>query len=127
MRKRELEKFEKLLLKLKKDLIEEIEKFERKSLSINVRERLGQVSAFRTHPADMSSVTDEQERSITIAEHQQMFIDAINAALFRIKQGTYGKCLLCGEAIENERLKAIPYAENCLKCQEMLEKNKPIT
>jgi RNA polymerase-binding transcription factor DksA len=41
----------------------------------------------------------------------------INNALDRIKQGSYGKCLKCGQEIPQERLEAIPYAFMCIQCQ----------
>lgn len=40
----------------------------------------------------------------------------IHAALERIDEGTYGKCLLCGKPIESRRLKALPEAERCFSC-----------
>ena len=41
---------------------------------------------------------------------------AINAALERINDGTYGYCVECGEKITEERLDAVPYAPKCQKC-----------
>ena len=40
----------------------------------------------------------------------------INAALQRIDRGVYGVCSRCGEDIDPERLKALPYADNCTNC-----------
>jgi DnaK suppressor protein len=40
----------------------------------------------------------------------------INAALQRINKGVYGVCSRCGENIAPERLKALPYADNCTDC-----------
>ncbi|MCD6124426.1 TraR/DksA C4-type zinc finger protein [bacterium] len=121
MRKRELERFRRKLLKMREEILEELKQFEQEKLEQNMRERLGQVSAFTTHPADIGSVTDEQERAFLLAAHKQKILDAVDEALFRIEQGTYGKCRGCGKNIEMERLKAIPYAEYCLSCQEKIE------
>ena len=44
-------------------------------------------------------------------------LQMINNALDRIKQGSYGKCLKCGQEIPQERLEAIPYAFMCIQCQ----------
>jgi len=41
--------------------------------------------------------------------------------LQRIKDGTYGKCTLCGRQIEPARLEAIPWAAYCLEDQEKLD------
>ncbi len=40
-------------------------------------------------------------------------IRAIDAALKRIEDGTYGICVTCGEAISQERLDVLPYTPFC--------------
>ena len=49
------------------------------------------------------------------AQHMVMHIDA---ALYRVDQGTYGICKACSEPIANERLQAIPFASLCIGCAE---------
>jgi DnaK suppressor protein len=41
----------------------------------------------------------------------------VRAALERMQNGTYGKCLDCGRKIEDERLESIPWALYCLNDQ----------
>ncbi len=43
-------------------------------------------------------------------------ISQINAALKRIDIGTYGKCTLCSNEIDDKRLNALPFAANCVDC-----------
>ena len=43
-------------------------------------------------------------------------IKAINAALGRIEQGTYGECVTCGEEILETRLEIVPHTPFCRKC-----------
>jgi RNA polymerase-binding transcription factor DksA len=43
------------------------------------------------------------------------------AALARLKIGKYGVCDKCGEHIDRARLKAVPHARYCLKCEKRLE------
>jgi DnaK suppressor protein len=45
----------------------------------------------------------------------------IERALHRIDEGTFGECGTCGDDINARRLEAIPWASNCLHCQEALE------
>ena len=40
-------------------------------------------------------------------------IRAIDAALQRIGDGTYGECVTCGEPISQERLDIVPYTPFC--------------
>ena len=50
-------------------------------------------------------------------------IREIEAALLRIARGTYGRCTECGEAIDAERLGAVPAAGRCYSCQEAFERS----
>jgi RNA polymerase-binding transcription factor DksA len=43
-------------------------------------------------------------------------IRAINAALARIENGTYGECVKCGETILESRLDLVPHTPFCRKC-----------
>jgi len=44
-------------------------------------------------------------------------LDAVRAALDRIKSGAYGLCILCGEPIDPDRLRADPSVPRCIDCQ----------
>jgi RNA polymerase-binding protein DksA len=43
-------------------------------------------------------------------------ISKIAKALDQIKNGTYGVCEDCGEAIPMARLEAYPFADRCIRC-----------
>jgi len=57
---------------------------------------------------------DEVYEAQGLASEQE--IAAINAALNRISNHTYGMCLVCGDPISKERLEAVPFATQCRKC-----------
>jgi hypothetical protein len=40
----------------------------------------------------------------------------ISNALIRVEQGTYGRCMFCGQRIEADVLAKIPWATGCLGC-----------
>jgi DnaK suppressor protein len=42
--------------------------------------------------------------------------ESISDALIRVDQGTYGRCILCGERIEADVLAQTPWATECLGC-----------
>lgn len=48
----------------------------------------------------------------------------IDAALGRLRAGSYGKCVACGTVIPEARLNAYPAAERCLPCQTEHEKSR---
>ena len=43
-------------------------------------------------------------------------IEEIKAALARLEEGTYGRCLVCGKEIPAERLEIVPTATECADC-----------
>ncbi|MDD5229547.1 MAG: TraR/DksA C4-type zinc finger protein [Methylococcales bacterium] len=49
-------------------------------------------------------------------------IAAIKQAIARIDRGDYDVCQTCGERINSERLKAVPYSLQCIKCASLVEK-----
>lgn len=51
-------------------------------------------------------------------------IAKISAALKRMDNGEYGTCTECGQAIEDGRLQAYPYADECIECAEFDERRR---
>jgi DnaK suppressor protein len=49
----------------------------------------------------------------------------VRDALKRIEEGTFGKCVVDGGAIEEKRLNAVPWTPYCLKHEQLLEKEHP--
>ncbi len=49
-----------------------------------------------------------------LEENTEHILVAIEAALGRIDEGTYGTCVRCGGEIGAERLDAVPYATLCI-------------
>jgi len=56
----------------------------------------------------------EQENLSQLAARQRKFIAELEAALVRIKNGTYGVCIVTGELIDRERLKVVPHTRHSL-------------
>ena len=53
--------------------------------------------------------TAEKESLNQLAARQQKFIQNLDNALIRIKNGTYGICSASGKLISKERLRAVPH------------------
>ena len=60
------------------------------------------------------SYTFERERDLSLIDNTGDLIDKVRRALGRIDDGSFGRCEACGEAIEAERLDALPYTTLCL-------------
>lgn len=62
-----------------------------------------------------------QEFSLELLQRDESTMKEVLDALERIKSGDFGKCENCEAWILKERLKAVPYARNCIDCQRELE------
>ena len=52
----------------------------------------------------------ERERDLALSNQARQAVEQIDAALDRIKAGTYGICVASGKSIPQERLRPIPWA-----------------
>jgi RNA polymerase-binding protein DksA len=74
------------------------------------------------HPGDLATITLDREIDYTLEENEERAIAAIDAALQRIEDGTYGTCLGCGQPIASERLEAVPWTTQCIDCKRKEER-----
>ena len=81
---------------------------------------LAEQQALTTHDDehDPEGVTIGFQRAqlLGLLEGARRDLDAVERAAQRLAEGTYGRCLRCGEPIPAERLEALPAAETCLAC-----------
>ncbi len=117
MNRKELERFKKLLLKKREDIITEMKNITKAALSKSQREAAGDLSGYSFHMADQASDNYDREFSLNLATDSQKLIYAIDEALRRIKDKTYGRCLKCNKEIGRKRLRAVAYATLCIDCQ----------
>jgi RNA polymerase-binding protein DksA len=77
---------------------------------------------YDNHLADSATATLNREIDYTLEENAGHVLKAINEALQRIEDGTFGTCGRCGNPIAEERLEAIPYANRCIDCKRLEER-----
>jgi RNA polymerase-binding transcription factor DksA len=65
---------------------------------------------FDDESGEGDSLVVERERDLALSAQARQTISDIDAALARIKDGTYGHSVISGRPIPKERLKAIPWA-----------------
>jgi len=121
---KDLKTFKELLLKKKADLAKGIEHITNDSLKKSQRDAAGDLSAYSIHMADMATDNYDREFSLGLADNEQKILHRIEGALDKIGDKTFGLCELCNKKISKVRLKAVPYAELCVPCQEKEEKSK---
>ncbi len=71
------------------------------------------------HLADTATAMHDRELDEGLTENEEELLAAIDAALQRIEDGTYGICSNCGKPIGEERLEALPWADLCIDCAKL--------
>jgi len=74
------------------------------------------------HPGDVATYTLDREIDYTLEENEGRVLAAIDGALERIDNGTFGTCRTCGQEIALERLEALPYTTQCIDCKRKEER-----
>jgi DnaK suppressor protein len=68
--------------------------------------------------ADQATADAEAELQIRLHQTDGRLLRAIEAALSRIRQGTFGICEVCHNPISRARLEAVPWTHHCRDCKE---------
>jgi DnaK suppressor protein len=68
------------------------------------------------HDPEGPTLSDEWSLRAGVHAELAAALAAVDAALARIDDGSYGTCLRCGEPIGRDRLEARPAAEFCIRC-----------
>jgi len=106
--KKELEYFENLLLKKRKNALDEYEAI-LKNIENHREVDDADQSSITHHQGDMGSNMEEQDLNYQFLERTRRFIQQLDRALIRIKKGTYGICVATGKPIEKGRLEIVPH------------------
>lgn len=120
--KKELAEFKKIILKKKEEIMDDIKHISEDTLKKSQKDASGDISGYSFHMADVATDTYDREFSLGIASSDRELLYSLDDSLKRIEEGSYGFCDECGIQIGKTRLKAIPYATLCVKCQVKKEK-----
>ena len=120
--KKELADFKKLILKRKDEILDEIKHISDDTLKKSQKEASGDISGYTYHMADVATDNYDREFSLGLASNERALLYELDDALKKIEDGTFGICEECKSLITKTRLKAVPYARLCVKCQEKKEK-----
>lgn len=112
MKKRDLERLKKKLLKKKEELLSKLEE-------------LGKETSEEGEPLieyyDKATYQFNKEYKIALGQKDAEILKDIEDALRKMEEGTYGICEECGKPIPIKRLTAVPWARYCVECAEMHE------
>jgi DnaK suppressor protein len=119
LNKKEMEPYRALLLDLKTKLI--------KDVLLNQEASNESLEGEVLDSADLASDSYDKDLANSLSETERARLVAVEAALERVKQGTYGLCDSCGKPIPLGRLKVLPFAKLCVQCQQDEEKTSSRT
>lgn len=114
MRKEFLKEASETLLETKKQLMKEIQG--------RVRGETEGIKDDGRDTYDLASDERDREINFILNDREREKLHAIDEALLRIKDKTYGICESCEGEIQLGRLKVLPFTRLCVKCQEENEK-----
>ncbi len=114
MRKKEIERFKKMLLERKQAIINSTESTRESAMAVEQADLPDEV--------DLASSETGQALSLRLRDRELVLLKKIDKTLSKIDEGEFGVCERCGEEIGVKRLEARPVAELCIRCKEELEK-----
>jgi DnaK suppressor protein len=65
-----------------------------------------------------------KENMLASYSQNRILLRKVELALQRISTGDFGICAACGDTIGLKRLEAVPWATNCIACQEQSEQSR---
>jgi RNA polymerase-binding protein DksA len=107
--------FQRLLEEHREHVVGALEYLQRENPG-SIEDEVGE-STLGNHLAETASVTLDREIDYTLQGNEEEVLQAIDAALARIAEGSYGLCRRCGQPIAEERLRALAYATLCIDCK----------
>ncbi len=125
MNKRQLAHLEKRLLEERARVVKELGHYD-ESFSSTLQGADGNLSTYSFHMADQGTDAMEREKQFLFASQEGRYLWHVNEALRRLygSPKTFGQCHECGEAIDFDRLDALPHARLCIKCKAKEEDEK---
>jgi len=116
-RERRREALHQMLIRKRQEILKEIEGSLGQSLTEDQQRRLESARDV----GDQALMDLDRELGISLMEMRNRRRQAIDEALTRLSEGTYGICAECGVEISEKRLEAVPFAKLCVECQSRQE------
>lgn len=119
MRKAFLKKARERLLGMKKEILREID------AGIKEGRESGKDEGMDAY--DLASEERDREINMILNDRERGKLQAIEDAVERIDDGTYGECEECEADIAEGRLEAMPFTRLCVTCQAEREREEKLT
>ena len=96
------------------DLVATVDRIKER-LAVSQRDSGGEVAVADQHPADAASETEARELDLARQTMFEARLGLIDEALRRLERGEYGRCMICGKEIPQERLELVPETPYCVE------------
>jgi DnaK suppressor protein len=117
-------RYHKLLIDLRARLSEGIERHSEETLKRSAKDDAGDLSSYGQHMADAGTDTFDRDFALSLVSNEQEALSEIEAAIKRIRDGTYGICEITAKPISKERLLAVPFTRYSAEAQKQIERNR---
>lgn len=117
-------RYYKLLLDMREQLTEGIERHSEESLKRSAKDDAGDLSAYGQNMADGGINTFDRDFVLSLVSSEQEALSEIDAAIKRIHDGTYGICEVTQKPIAKDRLLAVPFTRYSAEAQKEIERNR---
>src|SRR5262245_29741224 len=114
LKKKDLKRFREILLAKKKEILRNAQRTLNEDMTLDADDL----------PDEMDLASSEYLHSFTfrLRGREKVFLQKIDHALEKIKEGTFGVCEQCGEPISMKRLEARLETTLCIRCKEDQER-----
>jgi RNA polymerase-binding transcription factor DksA len=117
-------RYYKLLIDLRNHLTGQIDTHSEETLKRSSKDDSGDLSGYGQHMADAGTDTFDRDFALSLVSSEQEALSEVEAAIKRIKIGTYGICEINQKPIAKERLLAVPFTRYSAEAQKDIEKNR---
>ena len=117
-------RFYKLLTELRQHVLESLGQHSEETLKRSAKEDAGDLSGYGQHMADAGTDTFDRDFALSLVSSEQDALSEVEAAIKRVRDGTYGICELTGKPISKDRLLVVPFTRYSAEAQKELEKTK---
>jgi RNA polymerase-binding transcription factor DksA len=117
-------RYYKLLIELRNHVTGQLDQHTEETLKRSSKEDSGDLSSYGQHMADAGTDTFDRDFALSLVSNEQEALSEIEAAIQRIKAGTYGICEVTQQPILKERLLAVPFTRYSAEAQKELERNR---
>jgi len=116
VKKKDLERFKKLLMAERRELVSKAKKTLEQDMALDVNEL----------PDDMDFATSQSDQGmiLRLRGREKGLLKKIEEALARIEGGEFGICDECGDDISLKRMEARPVTTLCIRCKEEQERRE---